>query len=107
MPSLTNDQLEKLLKENIALNRDVRTMLARMQRTFWISRAWGILKMAVIVVPLVWGYLALRPYVTEWMKAYGDLFGVPAPSQQQPAGAPAQGQFKQLENITELYKLLR
>lgn len=82
-------------------------MLSRMQRTFWISRAWGILKIAVIVVPLVWGYVALRPYVTQWMKVYGDLLGVSAPGQQQSSAAPAGGQFKQLENISELYKLLR
>lgn len=103
-----NDQIEKLLKENIALNREVHTMLSRMQRTFWISRAWGILKIAVIVVPLVWGYMALRPYFTQWMKVYGDLLGVPAPSQpQSSAAAPTSGQFKQLEDFAELYKLLR
>ena len=104
MPPLTNDQLEKLLKENIALNHEVQTMLSRMKRTFWIAHVWGLIKIAVIVVPLVWGYVALRPYFAQGMKMYADLLGLSDPQSQQPAGTPAQNQ---LENITELYKLLR
>jgi len=46
----------------------------------------------------------LQAYFAQGMKMYADLLGLSDPQSQQPAGTPAQNQ---LENITELYKLLR
>ncbi|MDO8435585.1 MAG: hypothetical protein Q7S89_02795 [bacterium] len=102
---LTDDQLERLVKENVALNQDVLKMLKRMHRALLVGRAWSIAKLAVIVLPLIWGYFALRPYLTQAVNFYSGLLGNPVQGQEKSAGP--NGQIQQLDRLTELLKLVR
>lgn len=98
---ITNDQLEKFIKENTEMMAEVRNQLKGLKRMYLFGRIWSITKILIIVVPLIWGYILIRPYVEDASEAYRELFSGNGQVKQLQQQA---GQFQKLLELQDLLK---
>jgi hypothetical protein len=59
-----------LLKRTLELAEENNDMLRSLKRAQTWSAIWGLIKLAIIVVPLIIGYVYLEPYIGSM----GNLF---------------------------------
>ena len=60
-----NPEERRLLEEALKLSQENHSMLVKIERRSRLSIIWGFVKIAVIVVPLVLGYLFLQPFLEK------------------------------------------
>lgn len=70
-----NPEEKHLLERTLKLSEENNKMLKRMQRIHRWAVIWGIIKAAVIIIPLVIGYLFLEPYLNEALDNYNNIKG--------------------------------
>lgn len=58
-----NPEERRLLERSVKLSEENNAMLKKMRRAARWAILWGIIRFALIVVPLVVGYLYLEPYL--------------------------------------------
>jgi len=63
-----NPEEKSLLKRAVELSEENNHILRKMQRIARWKRFWGFIKIAVIVILLVFGYVRLAPYVENLAK---------------------------------------
>lgn len=68
-----NPEEKLLLQRVVKLSEENHTILRGMQRRARWALAWGFVKVAIIIVPLVVGYFYLEPYVKEAAGQYEGL----------------------------------
>ena len=57
-----NPEEKALLKRTLELSEENHKILLKMQSTARRAALWGFIKLLIIVIPLVIGYLYLQPY---------------------------------------------
>jgi hypothetical protein len=62
-----------LLERALDLSEDNNRILKKLERKARWAFIWGIVKIAVIIVPLVAGYLLLEPYLNQAFESYKTL----------------------------------
>jgi len=62
-----------LLERTLKLSEENNQILRKMQRAARWAILWGFIKVAIIVVPLVVGYLYLEPYLGQAMNNFNDI----------------------------------
>ena len=70
-------QEKHLLEQVVKLSKENNDMLRKIQRNAQWMKVWGFIKLVIIVVPLVLGYLYLQPYFDMALKnleTVQDLF---------------------------------
>ena len=58
-----DDDDRELLLRVAKLAEDNNRMLRRIKRSLFWGEVWGLIKIAIIVIPLIIGYLYLEPYL--------------------------------------------
>lgn len=64
---------KRLLERSLRLSEDNNRILKKMERRLRWAIIWGFIKIAIIIVPLVLGYIFLEPYISD---AVGNYQGV-------------------------------
>ena len=62
-----------LLERTLKLSEENNKILRKMQRTARLAILWGFIKVAIIVVPLVLGYLYLEPYLGQALDNFNSI----------------------------------
>ncbi len=62
-----------LLERTLKLSEENNHILRKMQRAARWAILWGFIKVAIIVVPLVVGYLYLEPYLDQAMDNFNNI----------------------------------
>jgi len=62
-----------LLERTLKLSEENNHILRKMQRTARWAVLWGFIKVAIIVVPLIVGYLYLQPFFDQILDSYSDV----------------------------------
>lgn len=68
-----NPDERQLLERTLRLSEENNQLLRKINRRARWSFLWGIAKIAIIVVPLVAGYLFLEPYLNEAVDNYAGI----------------------------------
>ena len=65
-----------LLERTLKLSEENNQILRKMQRTARWAVVWGFIKVAIIVVPLVVGYLYLQPFLGQALDNFKQVQGL-------------------------------
>ena len=65
-----NPEEKVLLERTMKLSGENNKILHKMQRVARLATLWGFIKVAIILVPLVFGYFYLQPYFEQAMENY-------------------------------------
>lgn len=68
-----NPEERHLLERTLKLSEDNNRILKKMQRAARWAIVWGVIKLALIIVPLVVGYFVLEPYLEEAVTNYDSV----------------------------------
>ena len=68
-----DEEIKKILEQQSQDLTDIKTSLAKIQRHFVWSRVWSIVRILLIVVPLVIGYIMVLPLLQQALSQYQDL----------------------------------
>lgn len=71
-----NPEERYLLERSLKLAEENNTILRKLKRIHHWAILWGFVKIALIIVPLVIGYLFLEPYLGEVQENYQSLQGL-------------------------------
>ena len=63
-----NSEEKNLLKRAVELSEENNHILRKLQRAARLRHFWGFIKIAVIIVLLVFGYIRVAPYVENFAK---------------------------------------
>ena len=64
---ITNQEIKTILEENLKLSKEIHSMCKDIERHNKLSRIYGFIRTAIIVIPLIVGILYLIPY-------FGQIF---------------------------------
>ncbi|MEX2014209.1 MAG: hypothetical protein WD896_02540 [Parcubacteria group bacterium] len=70
-----NPEDRVLLERSLKLVEENNHILRKMQRTARWAIIWGFIKVALIVVPLVIGYLYLEPFFDQALENFKSIRG--------------------------------
>lgn len=70
-----NPEERTLLERNLKLSEDNHRILKKFERRFRWAFIWGVIKVAIIMVPLVLGYLFIRPHLDEARTEFQEIKG--------------------------------
>ncbi len=62
-----------LLERALDLSEDNNRILKKLENKARWAFIWGVVKIAVIIVPLVAGYFLLEPYLNQAFESYSTL----------------------------------
>jgi hypothetical protein len=65
--------IAELMEENLELNRQMYEMMKSVKNYIWIQRIFFVLKVLIILIPLIIGFVYLPPLVKSWAQKYGDI----------------------------------
>lgn len=68
-----NPEERVLLERSLKLAEENNQILRKMQRTARWAILWGFIKVAIIVVPLIAGYIYLQPFLEQAMQNYNGF----------------------------------
>ncbi len=68
-----NPQEKALLERTLKLAEENNKILQRILRRARWATAWGIIKIVILIVPIIAGYLFLEPYFEEAKENYSGL----------------------------------
>ncbi len=68
-----NPEERALLDRSLKLSEENHKILKKIERRFRWAVVWGFIKAAIIIVPLVAGYLFLEPYLDEVLENYSGV----------------------------------
>lgn len=68
-----NPEEKVLLERTLKLSEENNQILRKMQRAARWGIIWGFIKMAVIIVPLVVGYLYLEPFLNQALENFNSV----------------------------------
>lgn len=67
---------KKLLEKTLKLSEENNQILRKMQRATRLAFAWGLIKILIIIVPIVVGYLYLEPRLGALKKEIDQIRSV-------------------------------
>ena len=68
-----NPEEKMLLERTLRLSEENNRILRKMQRAARWAILWGFIKVAIIIVPLVAGYLYLEPYLNQALENFNNV----------------------------------
>ena len=68
-----NPEERALLEHSLKLAEENNKILHKINRRAHWAFVWGFVKIVIIVIPLVLGYLFLQPYIEEAGKNYNGI----------------------------------
>lgn len=71
-----NPEEKLLLQRNLKVAEENNKILRKMDRRSRLAMLWGFIKIAVVVVPLIIGYLYLEPYFKGLADEFTNLQSV-------------------------------
>lgn len=71
-----NPEEKVLLERTLKLSEDNHKILKKLESRFKWAFIWGVIKVAIIIVPLVLGYLFIRPHLDEAKTDFQEIKGV-------------------------------
>ena len=74
----STERTQALLEESLELQRRIYESTERTRKYIVWGQVLGVIKILVIVVPLIWGVVLLKPYLQTALGAYGELLGTPS-----------------------------
>ncbi len=74
--SLDHENLQKLLEENLALNKQILKLTKKNNQMLNWQKAWGFLKVFLIIVPLILGAIYLPPLLEKAVNFSQNFFGI-------------------------------
>ena len=71
-----SDDIKELLRKNLEISERTLQLTQKMHRGILWSRFFGFLKWAIIIGATVWGYLALQPYLEQFLGLSSQIEGL-------------------------------
>ena len=68
-----NPEDKVLLERTLKLSEENNQILRKMQRTARWATVWGFIKVAIVIVPLIVGYLYLEPYLGQALDNFNNV----------------------------------
>ena len=68
-----NPEEKVLLERTLKLSEENNKILRKMQRAAKWAIVWGFVKVAIIVVPLVLGYIYFQPFLGQVMDNFNNI----------------------------------
>lgn len=68
-----NPEERILLERSLKLSEENNKILKKFERRARWAVLWGILKIAIIIIPLVIGYFFIQPYIEQASDEYKDI----------------------------------
>lgn len=65
-----------LLERTLKLSEENNQILLSMKRRIYWAFLWGVIKILIIAIPLVIGYLYLEPYFGSFGQTFQDAQGI-------------------------------
>ena len=62
-----------LLERTLRLSEENHQILIKMQKAARWAMVWGFIKVAIVVVPLVAGYILLQPFLEQAVQNYSGI----------------------------------
>ena len=100
-PQLEQSQdVKSLLEENLKYAKEIYTSTEKTRRYILWGQIFGFIKIVIIIVPLVIGFLFVQPYLKSALGMYTSLFGQ---NDSAPDSSPSSGGttdlLKQLQDL--------
>ncbi len=70
------DDIRELLEENLEKMEDLAKDVRYIKKYIFWAKVGGFLKILLIVLPIILGYLYLQPLLNSALKQYEDLLGI-------------------------------
>lgn len=68
-----NPEERVLLERTLKLSEENNKILHKMQRAARWAILWGFIKVAIIIVPLIAGYLYLQPFLEQALDNFNNI----------------------------------
>ena len=68
-----NPEEKVLLERTLKLSEENNRILRKLQSRARWAVAWGFIKIAILIIPLVAGYIFLEPYFEQLMESYSGI----------------------------------
>jgi len=72
---LTNEQMERLLKENIKKTDEIYLICKKVKRTMLVGQILGVVRILIVVVPLIFALIYLPPLLKDYWQQYQEMIG--------------------------------
>ncbi|KKQ82789.1 MAG: hypothetical protein UT07_C0018G0001 [Parcubacteria group bacterium GW2011_GWB1_38_8] len=66
-------QEKMLLKRTLELSEENNKILRKMQRVARWATLWGFIKVAIVIVPLILGFIYLQPFFDQIAENYSGI----------------------------------
>jgi len=66
-------ELKALLQKNIALSEEISENLVYIKKYVKWQKVWSAVRLLIVVIPLVIGFLYLPPLIKEYFASYGAM----------------------------------
>lgn len=73
---VSNEEIKKLLEENIALMKEVKEDTIYVKKYVVMSQVLGFVKVFIVVVPIIWAAFYLPKMLGNVLAPYQELLGV-------------------------------
>jgi len=70
---MTDEEIKKLLEENLALTREVRDLSAKTAKYIRWVRVMDLVKVALVIIPIIAAWLYLPDLLSSFKEGYGDI----------------------------------
>jgi len=67
---------KELLRRSLALSEENNKILLKVQKSLKWQAIWSVIKILVVVVPLIVGYLLFQPYLGSMFNTYKEVQGM-------------------------------
>ncbi len=71
-----NPEEKVLLERTLKLSEENNQILRKLDRKARWTFIWGFVKIAIVIVPLVLGYLFLQPFLSKSLENYQSLLNI-------------------------------
>ncbi len=68
------DELKSLMKENLALNKEMKEMIIKIHRYVFIRRIVGIIKVSFIVLLIFAAFIWLPPFLEGTVSKFNEIY---------------------------------
>lgn len=68
-----NNEIKELLQRNIALSEKVAEDLVHVRKYIKWQNIWGTVRLLIVVIPIVIGFIYLPPLIKEYLNSYIQL----------------------------------
>ncbi len=95
--------IKSLLEENLKYSKEIYLATKKTRHYILWAQIFGFLKVLIIMVPLVLGFLYVQPYLKSMLGAYQSLFGQGTPGGGGSGNLPSldSNLFKQFQKLQE------